>query len=157
MANLDLLSDADLLSRIPVLVLVEHRAVADVVEYLVEIDRRRLYLEDACSSLYAFCVERLGYSEDADLKRIRVARLAAQLPRVLDELRTGAIQLTGLLILAQHLNDDNADALLSEARRKSLSKLEQLLARWFPRPDVSPSVQLLGAEVGPDANGGTPE
>jgi hypothetical protein len=51
MANLDLLTDAELLSRIPVLVLVEHRAVADVVEYLVEIDRRRLYLEDACSSL----------------------------------------------------------------------------------------------------------
>jgi hypothetical protein len=139
-----------------VLVLVEHRAVADVVEYLVEIDRRRLYLEDACPSLYVFCVERLGYSEDAALKRIRVARLAAQLPRVLDELRTGAIQLTGLLMLAPHLNEDNADALLTEARGKSRSKLEQLLARWLPRPDVPPSVQLLGSEVGPNASGAAP-
>ena len=148
MANLVHLSDADLLSRMPALVLTEHGAVADVVEYLVEIDRRQLYLEQACPSLYAFCHERLGYSEDAALKRIRVARLAAQLPRVLDELRSGAIQLTGLLLLAPRLNEDNAEALLCEARGKSRSKLEQIVARWFPRPDVLPSVQLLGANAG---------
>lgn len=153
MANLDHLSDGDLLSRMPALVLAEHAAVADVVEHLVEIDRRRLYLEQACPSLYAFCLERLGYSEDAALKRIRVARLAAQLPCVLDELRSGAIQLTGLLLLAPHLNEDNAEALLTEARGKSRSKLEQLLARWFPRPDAAPSVQLLGAGAGQGAGG----
>ena len=156
MANLDHLSDADLLSRMPALVLAEHGAVADVVEYLVEIDRRQLYLEQACPSLYAFCHERLGYSEDAALKRIRVARLAAQFSRVLDELRSGAIQLTGLLLLAPHLNEDNADALLSEARGKSRSKLEQIVARWFPRPDVVPSVQLLGADAGQGAHATPP-
>lgn len=156
MANLVQLSDADLLSRMPALVLAEHGAVADVVEHLVEIDRRRLYLEQACPSLYAFCLERFGYSEDAALKRIRVARLAAQLPRVLDELRSGAIQLTGLLLLAPRLNEDNAEALLTEARGKSRSKLEQILARWFPRPDVPPSVQLLGADTGQGVYGTAP-
>ena len=154
MANLHHLSDADLISRMPALVLVEHGAVTDVVEHLVEIDRRRLYLEQACPSLYAYCFERLGYTEDAALKRIRVARLAAQLPRVLDELRSGAIQLTGLLLLAPRLTEDNAEALLTEARGKSRSKLEQILARWFPRPDVPPSVQPLwrdGGTSGPTA------
>src|SRR5882724_9687685 len=38
-------------------------------------------------------------TEDAALKRARVARLALRLPRVLDELRTGAIHLTGLFLL----------------------------------------------------------
>src|SRR5687767_10683343 len=103
MANLDHLSDADLLSRMPALVLTEHGAVADVVEHLVEIDRRRLYLGQACPSLYAYCVDRLGYSEDRALKRIRVARLALELPRVLEELRSGATQLTGLILLAPRL------------------------------------------------------
>jgi hypothetical protein len=144
MHNLDQFSDAELLQRTSALVLVEHGAVADVVEHLVEIDRRRLYLEHAYPSLYAFCAEHLGYTEDAALKRIRVARLALEFPRVLDELRSGAIQLTGLLMLAPHLNETNAEALLTEARGKKRWQLERLLAQWFPRPDVPPSVQPLG-------------
>jgi hypothetical protein len=144
MQKLDQLSDAELLKRTSALVLVEHRAVADVVEHLAEIDRRRLYLEHAYPSLYAFCVERFGYTDDAALKRIRVARLALEFPRVLVELRSGAIQLTGLLLLAPHLSQTNAEALLTEARWRKRRQLERLLAQWFPRPDVPPSVQLLG-------------
>ena len=148
MANLHHLSDAELLSRMPAVVLVEHSSVADVVEHLAEIDRRRLYLEQATPSLYAYCHECLGYSEDAALKRIRVARLALEIPQVIDELRTGAIQLTALVMLAPHLNQDNAEALLAEARRKSRSELTQLLARWFPRPDMPPRLELLGTDAG---------
>jgi hypothetical protein len=78
----------------------------------------------------------LGYSEDAALKRVRVARLAERLPRVLDELRSGAIHLTGLFLLSQHLTRENAEALLAEARHRSRRELERLIASWFPRPDV---------------------
>jgi hypothetical protein len=165
MENLDQLSDAELLERTSALVLTEHGAVGDVVEHLGEIDRRRLYLEHACPSLYAFCVEHFGYTEDAALKRIRVARLALEFPRVLNELRSGAIQLTGLLMLAPHLNETNAEALLTEARGKKRRQLERVLAKWFPRPDVPPSVQPLGtaqpsgpstAETRPGANDSAP-
>ena len=81
--------------RVPELVLVERSASADVIAHLMEIGRRRLYLDQACSSLYRYARERLRYSEDEALKRVRVARLAEWLPRVLEELRTGAIHLTG--------------------------------------------------------------
>src|SRR5688572_20088559 len=128
MQNLDHLSDAELLERTSALVLVEHGAVADVAEHLGEIDRRRLYLEHAYPSLYAFCVEHFGYTEHAALKRIRVARLALESPRVLDELRSGAIQLSSLLMLAPHLNQTNAEELLDEARGKKRRQLEQLIA-----------------------------
>jgi len=69
------------------LVLVERAASAEVVEHLIEIDRRRLFLDQACSSLYAYCIERLGYSENGAIKRMRVARLAERVPCVLEELR----------------------------------------------------------------------
>ena len=149
MQDLGQLSDAELLRRTSALVLVEHGSVADVVEHLSEIDRRRLYLEHAYPSLYALCVEYFGYSENSSLKRIRVARLALEFPRVLDELRSGAIQLTGLLMLAPHLNETNAEALLAEARYKKRRQLERLIAQWFPRPDVPPSMQLLGVDAAP--------
>ena len=116
MPSFSLLSDTELLGRVAAAVQTEQLASADVVEHLMEVERRRLYLDQACSSLYTYCRERLGYSEDAALKRARVARLARRLPRVLDDLRSGAIHLTGLFLLDRYLNEENADELLAEAR-----------------------------------------
>jgi hypothetical protein len=145
MGTISHLSDSKLLTRLPELVLAERAASAEVVEHLVEVERRRLYLEQACSSLNAYCRQRLAYSEDGALKRTRVAKLALRLPRALDELRSGAIHLTGLFLLSSHLTDENAEALFAEARGKSRRELEHLLACRFPRPDVAPKVQALGA------------
>jgi hypothetical protein len=91
-----LVSDRDLLLRMPGLVLLERVHSADVIEHLVEIDRRRLFLEAACASLSSYCSERLGYSEDEAAIRVRVTRLASRLPQVLGELRSGKIHLTGV-------------------------------------------------------------
>jgi hypothetical protein len=143
MAALSSVSDSDLLSRMPGLVLAERAAAAEVIEHLMEIDQRRLYLDQACSSLYSFCIERLGYGEDGAHKRVRVARVAQKLPRVLDELRRGAIHLTGLFLLSGYLTEQNAEALLSGARGKSRRELEQLLARWFPRPDAPSRIERV--------------
>jgi hypothetical protein len=71
-------SDLQLLALMPTLVLAERVSVAEVIEHLVEIDRRRLFLDQACGSLSAYCGERLGYSEDEAGKRVRVTRLASR-------------------------------------------------------------------------------
>ncbi|HKY38036.1 MAG TPA: hypothetical protein VJN18_18970 [Polyangiaceae bacterium] len=109
--------------------------------------RSQRYLSLSVSSLYRYCIQRLGYAEDAALKRHRVAKLALRLPQVLDELRAGTIHLTGLFLLSQHLTEDNAAALLGEARGKSRRQIEELIARWFPRPDVPPSLEPVSPEV----------
>jgi hypothetical protein len=136
MKTLALISDPELLALMPDLVRSERGSVADVIEHLVEIDRRRLYLDQACSSLSCYCVERLGYSEDEASKRVRVARLASRFPCVLDELRAGAIHLTGLFLLAHYLTDENYERLMARARGKKRRELEQLIAAEFPKPDV---------------------
>ena len=148
MANLVSLSNEELLARLPLLRSKERKATAEVVVYLAEVDRRRLFLKSACSSLYSFCIERLGYSEDAAMKRMRVARLYQQFPQVLDDLESGAIHLTGLFLLASHLTADNADALLAETRGKTRREIERVLACWFPKSDVLPMVVPLGLEPG---------
>src|SRR5262245_6245171 len=154
MSSLSLLSNIELLARIPVVVQAERMASADVVEHLMEVERRGLYLDQACSSLYTYCRERLGYTEDAALKRARVARLAVRLPRVLDELRSGAIHLTGLFLLDRYLNDENAEELFTAARGTSRRELEKILAVRFPRPDVPSSIEAL-AKAATSARAGT--
>ncbi|HEY6557483.1 MAG TPA: HNH endonuclease [Polyangiaceae bacterium] len=146
MASLSTVSDSELLAHVPVLLTRERAVTAELIEYLAEIDRRRLYLEQACASLRSFCIERLGYSEDEASKRVRVARLAGQLASVLDELRSGAIHLTGLFLLAPYLTVHNADALLGEARGLSRRAIEQLIARWFPRPDVESRIDPVASQ-----------
>ncbi len=146
MDTLASLSNEQLLARLPVLCSDERRATAEVIVYLAEVERRKLYLQEACSSLFAFCVERLGYSEQAALKRMRVARLYLELPQILDELKNGAIHLTGLFLLSGHLDEHNVESLLAEARGKTRRELEVVIARWFPKPDVLASITPLGAE-----------
>jgi hypothetical protein len=123
----------------------ERMASAEVIAHLAEIDRRQLYLGEGCSSLFSYCRERLGYSEDEALKRMRVARLARLVPAVLEELRSGAVHLTGLFVLSQYVNKENAQALLAEARGKSRRELERALAARFPRADVAQRIAPIGA------------
>jgi hypothetical protein len=157
MASIALLSDTALLARLPLLVQAENGATADVVEHLVEVERRRLYLEQATASLCKYCEERLGYSENAALKRARVAKLVLRVPRALEELRRGAIHLTGLFLLERHLTDENAEALFSEARGKSRRALERFIASRFPRPDVLPKIQALGPSSAGNGAGSGPD
>ena len=145
-------SDLELLERTAELVRSERAVVADVVEHLAEVDRRRAYLDAACRSLSCYCIERLGYSEDEARKRVQVARLGRRFPQVLEELRAGLIHMTGLSLLAPVLTEDNAPALLAEARGKSRSQIEALIARHFPKPDVAervcPQPEQIAAIVG---------
>jgi hypothetical protein len=75
------------------------------------------------------------------------------LPRVLDELSSGAIHLTAFFLLDRYLNEENAEELLSAARGASRRELEKILAMRFPRPDVPSTIALLDEAAG-SATGG---
>lgn len=141
MSSLRSLSDAELAERLPALVKAERHAMLDVIEHLVEMERRRLYLSFNVGSLYAYCIGHLGYADQPALKRHRVAKLALRFPQVLEELRAGTLNVTGLFLLSSHLTEENAARLLGEARGQSKRRLEQLIAGWFPRADVPSSIQ----------------
>jgi hypothetical protein len=60
--DLDHLSDADLLRRLPDILKKSRRSEADLIAYLAEIDARRLYARESASSMFAFCTERSSTS-----------------------------------------------------------------------------------------------
>ena len=148
------LSDRELLARLPEVRGIERRAIAEVIAHLAEVERRRLYLAEACSSMYTFCIERLGYSENEAHTRLQVARLCSQFPEALEALETGTIHLTGLALLCPKVTEANAQELLDEARGKTRREIEALLARRFPRPDVLPSITPLQRALLEQGNSG---
>jgi hypothetical protein len=65
----------------------EREIVSDVVLYLHEIDTRGFYRDLGYSSLFAYCVSGLGYSESGAQRRIQAARALDGHPEIYAMLR----------------------------------------------------------------------
>jgi hypothetical protein len=68
------LSDREVLARVHDAVRDERVATARLIALLMELDERRLYLSEGCSSLFTYCTQVLHLSEHAAYNRIETAR-----------------------------------------------------------------------------------
>ena len=141
--RLDSISDDVLLARIAELVGRSRRAEAELVWHLAEVDRRRLYLREACPSMHVYATTRLHLSDAEAYLRITAARLSRRFPMVLDMLADGRLHLSAIAKLAPHLREDNAEVLLGRAARRSKRDIELLVAELAPRPDVPSRMRRL--------------
>ena len=146
------LSDDELLRRLGALVTVSRRLESVLVAHIAEVDARRLYLREACSSMFTYCVERLGLSETEAYLRITVARASREHPPLLEMLRDGRLQLSGIGRLVGHLTPQNRNTLLAQAAHKSKREIEELVARLAPQPDAPGVIRRLPARRTPLAS-----
>ena len=80
--NLKHLSDKSILSHTLLLVQKEREILSEILWHLKEIDRRKLYSDLRCSSLFDYCVKVLKYSEGQAQRRLSSARLMTELPEI---------------------------------------------------------------------------
>lgn len=123
----------------------EREATARLIALLAELDARRLYLGQGCSSLFTYCTQVLRLSEHAAYGRIEAARAARKFPVVLDLLADGAVTLTTVTLLASHLTPANHVEVLNAARHRSKRDVEVMVAGLRPLPDVPATVKKLPA------------
>jgi hypothetical protein len=114
-----------------------------MLAYIAEIDRRKLYLEHAFPSMFAFCTKRFHMSEAIAAKRIRAGRTAYGFPCILGMVARGELHLSGIHQLARHLTDENHEEVLRRAKHKSMREIERLVAEVSPKPDVRSSIRAL--------------
>ena len=129
----------------------ERQATAHLIAALAELDARRLYLGQGCSSLFTYCTQFLRLSEHAAYGRIEAARIARRFPVVLELLASGSVTLTAVGLLAPHLSPENHRELLESARHKSKREVEHLVASLRPLPPVPSTVRKLPSPKPPDA------
>lgn len=122
----------------------EKITIANVVNYIREIDSRRLYLDFQCTSLFQFLVEKAKYSKSAAQRRIDAARLAQEVPQVEEELKSGNLNLTQASQIARLVRekeksgkiDRSVKATLVDAvKNKSTDQTEMILCQML---DVQP-------------------
>jgi hypothetical protein len=141
--KLEQLSNAQLLESLGSVLRTRQRTLAELVAHLGEVEDRRLHLEAAHSSMFAYCVSCLGMSEDEACRRIELARLARRFPALFGEIANGQLTLSVALLLKPMLSASNHIELLSAARGKNIRQARELLAERFPKPDAPSSIRKL--------------
>src|SRR4051812_9386637 len=140
------LSSPDLLAATRALARRSSIVEADLLLHLAEIDDRKLYLGTIYPSMFAFCLEELGFSEDVAYNRMMVARAARRFPALVDALRQGKVHLAGLRLLVPHLTQENHADVLARASGKSKRRIEELIADMWPLPPIPSSIRRLVPE-----------
>jgi hypothetical protein len=151
------LSDEELLRSLSEILQRSRRVEADLVAHIGEVDERRLYAREACSSMFVYCTEVLHLSEAEAYFRIAVARAARKYPMLLVMLGEGRLHLSGVATLAPHLTQENCEGVLARAAYKSKRQIEELVAELSPKPDVPAAMRKLpprpvtpAVELGPE-------
>jgi hypothetical protein len=141
--HLSQLPNSALLQKLRLLNQRNCQLTATILAYLGEVDARRLYRDEACSSMHTFCTSSLHLCDGASYKRIAAARAARKFPRLLELVADGRLHLTGIGLLAPHLSGENAQELMAAATHKSKRDIEQLIAARAPKPDAPKRITKL--------------
>jgi hypothetical protein len=137
------LSDAQLLESLKTLCRHGRAWLARLLAHLIEVEERRLHLEAACPSMFQFCVQRLGMSEDEACRRIHAARLARRFPDLLARIEQGELTLSTMALLADALTPSNFEELVEAAAGKTKADVQALLAKRSPSPDVPAAITSI--------------
>lgn len=131
--NLRHLTDKVLLADTKRLAGREREITLQILHHLKEIERRRLYSELGFSSLFEYAVKELGYSDASAARRIRSARLIAELPQIEKKVETGSLNLTNIAMAANLFrNEDIKDkdqklVILKEIEKTTKKECEAIL------------------------------
>src|SRR5690349_3297892 len=143
--KLSAVSDEQLLQGLDGLLTGGARLEARIVAHLAEVEERRLHLKAATSSLFDYCLRRIGLSEGEAFHGITAARLARRFPIIFKLLEARSIHLSALRLLRDHLTIENHRELLACASGKSKKEVELLVAGLAPRPDTPSRIRKLPA------------
>jgi len=99
------LSDSDLLAQTMRAAKTEKEATLALLDYLVEVDTRRVYASvNECSSLFDYLVKVLGFSHPAASERVNAVRLMRAVPPVKEHLESGKLTLTSAAQIQRFVN-----------------------------------------------------
>ncbi len=131
--KLNHLTDETLLKDTNNLVEKERLLNCQILWHLKEIDRRKLFVELKCGSLFDYCVKILKYSEGQASRRVSGARLLKDLPEVSIQIENGSLNLTQLNQANFFFRDEKISkpaekaAILKKIENRSTRETERIL------------------------------
>src|SRR4051812_41264276 len=137
------LSSTELLSTLDVAWTAGNRALARMLAYLGEVERRGLHEKMACTSMFAFLERRFGLTGGSAYRRLTAARLVRRFPTILARIEQGDLHLESLCALKDVLTEGNVEELMAATAKKTVREIEHIIACRAPKPDAKPSIRKL--------------
>jgi len=124
----------DLIKEIKAAVKEEKKFTAIILKHLINIEKRKIYLDHDCPSLYKFCIKILGYSDAEAAVRVKAARLLRATPTVEKEIQQGTLNLSNASKLQTFflenpkLKEDKKTEIIEKVLTKTCRQTEIILA-----------------------------
>ena len=124
----------------------ERIVLIELLEFLQEIERRKLHLARGFESLFTFLVKGLGYEEGSAYRRLQALRALSSTPEIKEHLTQGSLTLTNIaatqgLIKALEKNRvvpaEEKRAIFKEVQNQSKRGAEQLILSRAENEGVS--------------------
>jgi len=154
--DLKILSDSELLGKTKAAAQREKQATLELLEYLSEVEVRRLFAKRAYSSLFEFVVKELQYSETQASERINAMRLMRKNPEVKEKIQLGSLSMstasklerffrTEKKIASKDYSHKEKMSLISECENQSKRKVEKLLLErsLIPNPEFKERMRII--------------
>lgn len=140
------LKNPELHENLKSLVIKERKLTHEILLHIMEVDRRKLFLEMAYPSLWEYLVNGIGYSASAAQRRIDAARLMVHVPQLGEKLETGSLNLSQVSVLQKTLRQvqrkaqdgsrlrispDHKQQIVEMLEHKSSKETELFLAQTF--------------------------
>jgi 5-methylcytosine-specific restriction endonuclease McrA len=124
---------------------VEHSSTMKMLHFINDLERRKSYLDLGYSSVFDYCVRKIGYSRSAAGRRIQAARCARRYPEVFRMLRMHELSFGIAALIEPILTDDNKDEIFRRVRGASHREVERVVSEY--RPPVALRDRLQYVEV----------
>lgn len=137
------------LARLVAALRTERHAQAEVLLCLAEVQRRRLFAQSGHTSLWDFCVRKLGLQKGATFQRVTAVELMGRAPGVIGYLRDGRVSMSALVLLRNVLTAENAAEWLERISGKSCEEIELMVGERRPLPARTDGIRKLPPQIIP--------
>jgi hypothetical protein len=110
----------------------EHASTMKMLHFLNDLERRRSYLDLGYSSVFDYCVRKIGYSSSQAGRRIQAARCCRRYPEAWGYLREREACVMTLAMIESIVTDDNKDEIFRRVRGASRREVERLISKYRP-------------------------
>ena len=139
------LDDSEFHHQFELIASIEHASTLKMLHFLNDLERRKSYLDLGYSSVFDYCVRKVGYSRSAAGRRIQAARCAWRYPEVFGMLRMRELSFGIAALIEPILTDDNKASILERVRGASHREVERVVSEY--RPPVALRDRLQYVEV----------
>ena len=131
------LSDESLLNQTKIAAKTEQQMTLALLDYLFEVERRKIFATLSYRSLFQYVVQELGYSTSQASERINAMRLVSHQPEVRMEIEEGALTLTSAAQIQRFIQVEKkagmevtslkTENLIEECKGKSTREVDRIL------------------------------